>query len=870
MIKAYPLLIILLLVKFYAFGQCAGQDTTITICDYSHTDNENFNLLDALDGNPISGGSWIDNNNLNVFTNSSQDEINIWEIGQSGTYSFTYNLNTSSCPNSSSTLTLIIGGYAGEDNYSANACENDVNVNLFQFISSNPNPHLNGYWVDVSNTGALLNNFFDATVQGPGTYTFTYNVASQNSCPTHTVTVELTVHPLPTPSNGATEYEICGLDEIANQPTIDLNTYLPPNPSNGYWSDNSGTNEINGNGDTIIDIQNIFNNLGYGEYSFSYTAIPHHPICEFQVFTIIIKIRRKLDFSNANLEIENICENDINSFPIEAQILGLPSLNDLPSNIFVITYNVNGPVSLNAESTLISLNNPESFTFPNTFVPTPGIYTIEVTDFEIFSDLNDLICQIVYDLETTFEIYPVFEDNIDMNSPNICLGEELPVALEIANSTLNEDLIIDYNISGANTLSANDVTLNFSNGTSALQIPGNLLPNSGTNQLEITKITTVDGCVTNPTNLNFDFEVFENPNPSLTVAIENICLGDDAIAALGNLTGINQLEIEYSLTGANSINNETEIISVSNANAQLVILESLLTNAGATTITVHELTNAETGCSTTTNINFTFEVYPLPNPPDAPPLQEFCEVDAATVSELTPNQSSIFWYASENSQNSLADDTPLSNGTYWVAQVDANGCYSNKNPVSVLINQIPTATLLPTGDEFCGADEPSLLDLSNNITQFNQYQIHWYDQNGNPLSEDTPLSETEVYYAYTYDSVTDCEAADGLEVSVSLTVCDEDYDFFIPDAFSPNKDGVNDVFRIPDIEYIYPAYTYEIYNRYGKLLYEGDINRPYWNGEAESELVLSDGVVPNGVYFYIVNFNKNNISPKQGRLYLNR
>ncbi len=869
MIKTYPLLLILLLVKFYAFGQCAGQDTTITICDYSNINNQNFNLLNALNGNPTSGGSWTDNNNLNVFTNSAHDEINIWQINQSGTYSYTYQVNSSSCSNNSATLTLIIGGYAGEDNYNANACEDDIGVNLFQFISSNPNPHLNGYWVDVSNTGALTNNTYNASVQGPGTYTFTYNVSSQNICATHTITVELTVHPLPTPK-GSIEYEVCGLDEIANHSTIDLNTYIPAGSSNGYWSDDSGTNEINGNSDTIIDIQNIFNNFGYGEYSFSHTAIPNHPICEFQIFTVIIKIRRKLDFSNATLEIESLCENAIASFPIEAQIIGLPSLNNLPSNTFVITYDINGPINIYAESTQIVLNSPTNFKLPNTFTPTPGVYHIEITEIEILNDPDELICEIIYDLDTTFEIYPVFEDDIIIDIADICIGEDLLIDFDIANSTLNEDLIIDYNISGANTLSANDVTLNFSNGTSALQIPGNLLPNSGTNQLEITKITTVDGCVTNPTNLNFDFEVFENPNPSLTVAIENICLGDDAIAALGNLTGINQLEIEYSLTGTNSVNNETEIISVSNANAQLVILESLLTNAGATTIIVHELTNAETGCSNTTNINFTFEVYPLPNPPDAPPLQEFCEVDAATVSELIPNQSSIFWYASENSQNSLADDTPLSNGTYWVAQVDANGCYSNKNPVSVLINQIPTATLLPAGDEFCGADEPSLLDLSNNITQFNQYQIHWYDQNGNPLSEDTLLSETEVYYAYTYDSVTDCEAADGLAVSVSLTVCDEDYDFFIPDAFSPNKDGVNDVFRIPDIEYIYPDYTYEIYNRYGKLLYEGDINRPYWNGEAESELVLSDGVVPNGVYFYIVNFNKNNISPKQGRLYLNR
>ena len=39
------------------------------------------------------------------------------------------------------------------------------------------------------------------------------------------------------------------------------------------------------------------------------------------------------------------------------------------STIFNITYDVNGPVSLSGITTQISLNNPESFSLPNTFAP---------------------------------------------------------------------------------------------------------------------------------------------------------------------------------------------------------------------------------------------------------------------------------------------------------------------------------------------------------------------------------------------------------------------------------------------------------------------------------------------------------------------
>ncbi|MNE60555.1 hypothetical protein D3C80_1557060 [compost metagenome] len=92
----------------------------------------------------------------------------------------------------------------------------------------------------------------------------------------------------------------------------------------------------------------------------------------------------------------------------------------------------------------------------------------------------------------------------------------------------------------------------------------------------------------------------------------------------------------------------------------------------------------------------------------------------------------------------------------------------------------------------------------------------------------------------------------------------------IPDGFSPNGDGVNDTFRIPNIEFLFPNYTIEIFNRYGNLMYKGNRNTPNWDGTSNQSGANINGIAPNGVYFYIVNFNKDGKSPKQGRLYLNR
>lgn len=151
--------------------------------------------------------------------------------------------------------------------------------------------------------------------------------------------------------------------------------------------------------------------------------------------------------------------------------------------------------------------------------------------------------------------------------------------------------------------------------------------------------------------------------------------------------------------------------------------------------------------------------------------------------------------------------------------------------------------------------------------------IVWYDaaNSGNVLNGNTLLKDNVTYYGFDFSTVTGCLSKNNISVTVSLTDCSTtQYDFFIPDGFSPNNDTVNDTFRIPEIEFLFPDYSLEIYNRYGNLMFKGNKDKPEWDGKNHESAGFSDAIVPNGVYFYIVNFNKDNKSPQQGRLYLNR
>jgi gliding motility-associated-like protein len=89
---------------------------------------------------------------------------------------------------------------------------------------------------------------------------------------------------------------------------------------------------------------------------------------------------------------------------------------------------------------------------------------------------------------------------------------------------------------------------------------------------------------------------------------------------------------------------------------------------------------------------------------------------------------------------------------------------------------------------------------------------------------------------------------------------------FIPEAFSPNGDGINDEFYILNLYNIFTDFKLEIYNRWGSLVFESNQNSLPWNGR----LFNNKKLVPTGVYFYILNLNDPNYKPIQGVIYTNR
>ena len=92
---------------------------------------------------------------------------------------------------------------------------------------------------------------------------------------------------------------------------------------------------------------------------------------------------------------------------------------------------------------------------------------------------------------------------------------------------------------------------------------------------------------------------------------------------------------------------------------------------------------------------------------------------------------------------------------------------------------------------------------------------------------------------YTVTVTDDC----GQSVSQEITV-DPQCAIVVPNVFSPNGDGQNDVFFIEGI--LASKSTVRIFNRWGQVVYESSNYRNNWNG----------GDLPDGTYFYEVKVDR--------------
>ncbi len=94
-----------------------------------------------------------------------------------------------------------------------------------------------------------------------------------------------------------------------------------------------------------------------------------------------------------------------------------------------------------------------------------------------------------------------------------------------------------------------------------------------------------------------------------------------------------------------------------------------------------------------------------------------------------------------------------------------------------------------------------------------------------------------------------------------VVTCDEEVK--VPQFISPNGDGLNDSWDIPELVN-YPSNNVKIFNRYGNLVFEKDNYSRGWDGRANFNQPVNfvtgsgDSELPSGTYFYLINLGDGN------------
>ncbi|MHC0445679.1 T9SS type B sorting domain-containing protein [Flavobacterium sp. 3-218] len=852
-------------------AQCAGDDNVNElICDVTNPIYQAVNLFSLLGGSPVPGGTWTDNNNLKGL-NPATGILNAQYILGGGTYRYTYTAPaTSGCTDNKAVVTITIGAYVGVGS-EATICNEDKKFNLFTaFDSKVMPPHVNGWW--TTDTGAPVNAIIDVeNIDEKTTLHFIYTVPAVLACSPDEKSTNVQVTILRGPKAGEPSHlELCGTTDLAGYTDLDLFDQLEKEDKGGTWEGIGLTSPTDHN----INLQEVFDNYGPGEYSYKYTVLaqPNSNICENKDATVKILLEKRLDFTGSKIVVsKDICESEIATATYSAQIT--QGSDPIPNGEYNVSFTVVGPGASGSEIAKANfVNGVFNFPIRSSYFKQVGEYTITVT--RIVSTTSKGLCADIFSpFSAILTIYPLPRlTNATLASLPVCQNDDATIQVT-APQLLDGRYRISYNINGDNLALGETAEMQSVGGKASFVVPGILNARSGLSVITIYSITNITNPApqcTNTANVAGNLNINPLPNAvTVTAAVKDFCLNAPVTVAVSGLGNLTDASISYILSESNSSAVQTVSKAVTNGKLDFVIPAELLLNTGSTKITLLNLTNTVTNCDVNLiNVTDDFLINPIPPAPIVID-QQFCKVDGAVIANLEPKGTQYKWYNAAMATTPLAADYVLKTEDYYVRETSAEGCTSEPAKVTVLINDTPAPEMNETSD-FCGLANPRISDLSakTNVPS----TVAWYDAvDGNLLPSATLLVHNATYYGYDLNETTRCLSENYKEVKVSLQDCEvEQYDFFVPDGFSPNGDGVNDSFVIKDIEFLYPNYTLEIYNRYGNGMYKGDNNKPAWDGKNYEKSGIAGGIAPNGVYFYVLHFNKENKPPKQGRLYLNR
>lgn len=242
------------------------------------------------------------------------------------------------------------------------------------------------------------------------------------------------------------------------------------------------------------------------------------------------------------------------------------------------------------------------------------------------------------------------------------------------------------------------------------------------------------------------------------------------------------------------------------------------------------------GCDTSSTV--TINVLPPPVTSVTPDIKCGSSCSSSATATLSSTLSP-YTYSWINSGQTTKTATGLCPGSYSVIVTDNAGC---KDTGMVTITELPELSVsVAKSDAGCGRLGTAIATMTGGTSP---YTYQWSNSNTTAfISELAPGN-----YAVTVTDVNNCtDSAEGIVEVVECAIN--------PAAkFSPNGDGINDVWLIANIEN-FPDNKVNVYNRWGQLVFMA-------NGYNNDDKVWEGRLVPDAIYFYVIYEDRNNKKDK--------
>lgn len=786
----------------------SGLDGSLFIC----SSDSAVSLYNYLNGSPDLGGAWKDSAG-NTVGGTFYPKTN-----PGGKYSYTV-AGTPPCSDSTSYVNVFVSSFANPGlNSSASICSDEYGLNLLSLMNGNPDTI--GNWRDPN--GLPHSGLYNPSNDVSGLYVYT--VAAFGSCSDSSASLNLNITSAPNPGIGDTLL-FCSSDSLTQ-----LFNLLISNPdSNGNWL-NPSQQSFSG----------LLNPSIHSSGLYSYTITANSPCSDSSsYFDITIN-----PFANAGKgSSRDVCDSD-SSFDLFTVLSGNPDSNGIWRNV--------------NQMVVSSVFNPST--------QTSGVFSYTINGIPPCQDSTaHAMVSVVREPDPGMDTAVFFCNNMSpINLLSLVPGQPDPggswkkPSMNPFNGILDPGMdssgTYSYTVQGQNPCpdrsSFVDVTINelfLAGNDESLVICENVSP---FNFLDVLSgDPDFNGQWTLPNGDPFDGL---SSSIKLTTGIyKYITPAEWPCPADSSQVDLVVRELPNAGKGIPAILCESDL--------PLNLGSKLSQNPDSIGYWINPNGGDFGGIfDPSSNLSGTY-VYIVPGQSPCPDDSAYVDMDVLSLKQAGEDQLfAICWNLETTSLSKYLNESS-NEGGLWLNKdkKTIGGLFRpNSNPIGRYYYVIPEGvcppdtaaiqiTLTQPFDVYAGTDISLVIGQRQRLKASSQYAIkyHWKPETGldrPDVSSPVAFPETTTLYIVSGFDHVGCESRDSVLVRVLPNI-------FIPNSFTPNRDGVNDEWY-PEGLMAYETATIRIFSHDRQEVFRSSTPGERWNGTYNGELV------PPGPYIYIIDF----------------